>query len=460
MDAFICKDFLLDTETARNLYHETAAKLPIIDYHCHIPAAEIAGDIKFENITQAWLYGDHYKWRAMRACGVDERLITGDASDEEKFRAFAGCMPHLIGNPLYHWSHLELKRYFGIEIALSDKTAGEVWEKANTALYLLSARTIMERSNVKAICTTDDPADTLEHHRIIAEDKTFNIKVLPAFRPDLALGTEKPGYADYIKKLGTAAGVTIESFSDLTAALSKRMDVFDSLVCRACDHGLLAFPMVGKGLPDADAALQKRLAGGVLTNTEENALRGELLLFLGREYAKRSWVMEIHFGVLRNTNRRMFDRLGADSGFDNMSAADSIPALTAFLDTLCAEGNMPKVLLFSINPTDNAPLCTLCGAFGNNVQQGSAWWFNDTLNGMREQITTYASLLPLGKFIGFLTDSRSFLSYTRHEYFRRILCGWIGRKVENGEFTNEPEALEALVRGVCYENAKAFLALR
>ena len=459
MEAFIGKDFLLDTETARELYHETAAKLPIIDYHCHIPATEIARNIKFENITQAWLYGDHYKWRAMRACGIDERLITGDASDEEKFRAFAGCMPHLIGNPLYHWSHLELRCYFGIESVLSEKTATEIWQRTNAALPSLSARTLMERSNVEAICTTDDPADTLEYHQTIAEDKTFDIRVLPAFRPDLALGTEKPGYTEYIKKLGTAAGIIIESFSDLTAALSKRMDVFELLGCRACDHGLLEFPMVGAGLPAADTALQKRLSGSVLTKAEENALRGELLLFLGREYAKRGWVMEIHFGVLRNMNRRMFDRLGADSGFDNMSATDNIPALTAFLDMLCAEGNMPKVLLFSINPTDTAPLCTLCGAFGSTVQQGSAWWFNDTLNGMREQITTYASLLPLGKFIGFLTDSRSFLSYTRHEYFRRILCGWIGKKVENGEFSDDAGALEALVRGVCYENAKAFLAL-
>ena len=447
------KDFLLSTNTARKLYNDIAAKLPIIDYHCHIPPIEIAENKCFENITQVWLYADHYKWRAMRACGVPEEKITGNASDKEKFLAFAKCMEHLIGNPLYHWSHLELSRYFGIDTHLSEKTAESIWERSNTALAKLSVHRIMQMSNVETICTTDDPADSLEHHKKIAQDDSFDIKILPAFRPDRVLGMEKSDFAEYISLLGKTAEVDITSIETLCEALKNRMDVFASLGCKAADHGLTRIPKKETG---ANAAFEKRMAGGTLSKSEEDAFHYEVLEFLSGEYTRRGWVMEIHFGVLRNTNMRMFEQHGVDSGFDNMGSVENIAALTKFLDAQNSGNALPKTLLFSINPFDNAPLCTLCGAFGDKVQQGSAWWFNDTLHGMREQITTYASLLPLGKFTGFLTDSRSFLSYTRHEYFRRIICEWIGKRAENGEFTSDNDILKSLVKGICYDNAKAF----
>ncbi|WP_099204022.1 glucuronate isomerase [Scatolibacter rhodanostii] len=453
------KDFLLHNKTAIQLFHEVAKQQPIIDYHCHISPQEIRENQCFDNITQAWLYGDHYKWRAMRACGISEELITGDRSDEDKFFAYASCMPKLIGNPLYHWTHLELSTYFEIDEPLTDKTAAMIWEKANERLKKLPRRKIMEMSGVQAICTTDDPADSLQWHKEIAMDKTFAIKVLPAYRPDRALAIEKPDFTEYVEMLSKSAKIDIRTFAELKKALSHRMDVFEALGCRASDHGMTRIPDEKPDEIKADAAMQKRLSGIILTAKEEDEFRAALLYHLAKEYSQRSWVMEIHFGVLRNTNSKMYERLGPDRGFDNMGTGENIPALTRFLDRLYQDDILPRTLLFSVNPRDNAPLCTLCGAFGNLVQQGSAWWFNDSINGMREQLTTYASMLPIGEFIGFLTDSRSFLSYTRHEYFRRILCNWIGGEVEKGELTNDNEILSNLVQGICYENAARYFNL-
>lgn len=455
--AFMDQDFLLDSPVARELYHGTAAKLPIIDYHCHIPPREIAQNSVFPNLTKAWLAADHYKWRAMRACGVEERLITGEADDEEKFRAWAACMPQLVGNPLYHWSHLELQRYIGIDMPLSPATADEIWTQGKKALARLSARRIMELSGVERLCTTDDPADTLEYHQIIREDTSFATQVVPAFRPDRALAVEKPDFAAYIGTLAAAAEIPVVTIDDLKAALSRRMDAFAEAGCCAADHGLTVFPFV-EDQAAARAAFEQAMEGKLPSAAQAEAFRTELLLWLAREYNRRGWVMEIHFGVLRNTRTDQLVRLGADAGFDNMGQPACISSLTRFLDTLATEGVLPKTLLFSINPADNAPLCTLCGAFGATVQPGSAWWFNDTLHGMREQLAVYASLLPLGRFLGFLTDSRSLLSYTRHEYFRRLLCGWLGERVERGEYPFDRTALETLAADIAYHNCRRFFA--
>ena len=459
MKAFLDKDFLLSTETARHLYHDFAAHMPIIDYHCHLDPKEIYEDRRFENITQVWLGGDHYKWRLMRSAGVEERYITGDASDREKFQKWAETIGLAIGNPLHHWSHLELKNYFGYEGALNGDTAEEVWQLCNEKLRTMSARSLIVDSNVKALCTTDDPADSLEWHQKIAADASFDVKVLPSFRPDKALGIEKAEYLDYLKRLGE-----IESFAQLCDALLARLDFFCSLGCRVSDHGVDAVPFAPASKEEVEAIFRRRLAGQMPSALEEKQFKTALLLVLGRAYARKGLVMQIHFGVIRDNAKRVFRALGPDAGIDSIGDQASIRSLAAFLNALDETDELPKTILYSLNPNDNAAIETVMGAFQNGsavgkVQHGSAWWFNDHKQGMTEQMTSLANEGFLAGFVGMLTDSRSFLSYARHEYFRRILCELLGSWVENGEYPNDDKALKTIVQGICVKNAERYFDL-
>ncbi len=461
MKQFMDKDFLLSTETAKHLYHDFAASLPIIDYHCHLNPKEIWEDRQFENITQVWLGGDHYKWRLMRSAGVEERYVTGDASDREKFQKWAETIGLAIGNPLHHWSHLELRNYFGYEGVLNGDTAEEVWSLCNEKLRnpAMSARNLIINSNVKALCTTDDPADSLEWHKKIAEDKSFDVKVLPSYRPDKALGIEKPDYLDYLKKLGE-----IGTFAELVEVLKERLAFFVSLGCRVSDHGMESIPFAPASEAEVEAVFQKRLNGEVPTLCEQKQFKTALMLALGREYHRLGVIMQLHFGVIRDNSKRVFRALGPDAGVDSIGDAPSIKELAAFLGELDSTGELPKTILYSLSPNDNAALVTVAGAFQTGeavgkVQHGSAWWFNDHLPGMVDQLTTLAADGFLAGFVGMLTDSRSFLSYARHEYFRRILCELVGSWVENGEFPNDEKALRTIIEGVCVKNAERYLGL-
>ena len=465
MKRFMDADFLLSTETAKRLYHETAEQLPIIDYHCHLSPKEIAEDKRFSSITELWLGGDHYKWRLMRSFGIEERYITGDASDREKFRAWAQTLGTAIGNPLYHWSHMELMEYFGYDGVLNEQTADAVFDLCNEKLKEpdFSARNLILRSNVEALCTTDDPADSLEWHKQIA-DSGFAVKVLPSFRPDKALGIEKPDWASYLDTLETAAQMEIGTFADLCEALRRRADVFDALGCRVSDHGLAAVPYASASSETVEAIFQKRREGETLTAQETAQFKMALLLFLGRTYAKLGWVMQLHFGVLRDNAKRVYAALGPDAGIDSIGDAVSISDLAAFLNALDETDELPKTILYSLNPNDNTALATVMGAFQRGgtkgkLQLGSAWWFNDHKDGIRNQLSAFASEGHLATFVGMLTDSRSFLSYPRHAYFRRILCDLLGEWVENGEFPNDEKALDRIVRGISFDNARKYFCL-
>ena len=460
------RNFLLMNDIAKELYHEVAADLPIIDYHCHISAQEIWEDRKFKNITEVWLGGDHYKWRIMRANGVDEKYITGDAEDYEKFRKFAETLPLAVGNPLYHWSHLELRRYFGYEGALNAETADTVWELCNDRLKdeMMSARNIIRRSNVEVVCTTDDPADTLEFHDLLQKDRTVDFRVLPAWRPDKAMNIELPGFSEYIERLGNAAHVNITDWKTLLKALDKRLSFFASLGCFVSDHGIDYVPYEPADEKTVDQVFQKALSGAILQEKEVRIYKTAFLLAMGREYAKRGMAMQLHFGTKRNNNTAMFEKLGPDTGYDSIGAAVPYAELANFLNDLEKTGELPKTIVYSLHPGDNAEIETILGCYQGGeivgkMQHGSAWWFNDHKNGMRAQLESYAASGVLGTFIGMLTDSRSFLSYTRHEYFRRILCNYIGELVENGEYPYDERMLEKLVEGICYYNAKKYFGL-
>ncbi len=501
------QDFLLDTETAKMLYHNYAAKMPVLDYHCHISPQEIAEDRQFKNITQVWLGGDHYKWRQMRSNGIEERYITGDASDREKFQKWAETLERAIGNPLYHWSHLELQRYFGYHGALNAKTAEEVWNLCNEKLQSpqMSARNLIRQSNVTLICTTDDPADDLRWHKQLKEDDSFEVQVLPAWRPDLAMKIEKPGFAAYMKKLGESADMEIRSFAEMKQALTKRMEFFDEMGCRASDHGLDYAMYVPASEEEIEAIFAKGMAGEPISKEEELKYKTAFMLYAGREYNRLGWAMQLHYGCKRDNNVKRFQKLGPDTGFDcidtytpSAQLADLLNALnwamqlhygckrdnnvkrfqklgpdTGFdcidtytpsaqladlLNALNMTDELPKTILYSLNPNDNAAIGTIIGCFqdagvAGKIQQGSAWWFNDHKQGMIDQMTSLANLGLLGNFVGMLTDSRSFLSYTRHEYFRRILCNLIGGWVENGEYPADEEILGRIVEDISYNNA-------
>ena len=461
--AFINDDFLLKTKTARRLYHGYAEDMPIIDYHCHINPQEIYEDRKFENITQVWLGGDHYKWRLMRSNGVSEDEITGDADDYTKFLRFAEMLPKAIGNPMYHWCHLELKRFFGYDGVLNGDTAREVYDLCNKKLRQdgMTVRAIIEKSNVKMIGTTDDPADDLKWHKLLTEDKSFKTAVCPTFRPDKAVNIDKAGFADYIKKLSEAAEIDIKTVSDVKAALEKRLDYFCSLGCRATDHGLDYVVYEPTSAESVNEIFKRALRGEKISQSEADRYKTELMLFLGEKIAEKGIVMQLHYGAQRNTNTVMFNKLGADTGFDCISVKNCGEALTGFLNALNVKGKLPKTIIYSLNPNDNELIDTVLGCFQGTeaqgkIQHGSAWWFSDTKSGMEAQLKSLANLSLLGNFVGMLTDSRSFLSYTRHEYFRRILCNLLGEWVENGEYPDDKITLETIVKDISYNNAKKY----
>jgi len=470
MKDFMDHDFLLENKTASELYHGYAENMPILDYHCHLNPAEIAQDKQYRNITELWLGGDHYKWRAMRINGVEERYITGDADDHEKFLKWAETISQCVGNPLYHWTHLELKRYFGIDELLSPQTAEKIWDACNALLKTkdFTARSLIRRSNVKTLCTTDDPADDLSFHTALHNDDSFEVKVLPAFRPDKALNIDKPGFADYLGKLSAASGVEIKGIEDVKAALLNRIEFFHAAGCRVSDHALdpIVYQDVGKkgGKGLLRIAFAKGLSGEPMTAEEIGLYKTEILLFLGRQYARLGWVMQLHMNVMRNNNTRMMRKLGPDTGFDSIGDWDCAFALSRFLDALDETDELPKTILYSLNPSDNEVLGAIIGCFQGGgipgkMQLGSAWWFNDQKDGMEKQMIALANLGLLSRFVGMLTDSRSFLSYTRHEYFRRILCNLLGKWAENGEAPRDMDLLGKMVQDICYNNAVNYFCL-
>jgi len=461
MKPFLDHNFLLNSQTAIHLYHNYADKLPIIDYHCHLNAKDIALDVKFENITQIWLGGDHYKWRLMRWCGVDEQYITGKASDREKFLVWAQTLSKAIGNPLYHWSHLELQRYFDYKGILNKDTAEEVWSLCNEKLAGMSARKIIEKSNVTHICTTDDPVDSLEWHRQIAEDPTFEVKVYPSWRPDKAINIEKQDYLQYLDKLGCVSGVLVDSFDSLLKALKERMKFFHSMNCRISDHGLDYVMYVPASEDTVNGIFGKRLRGEPLTVEDILKFKTALLIALGKMYHELGWVMQLHYGCKRDNNTAKFMALGPDTGFDCINNHASGAQLADFLNALCTDNRLPKTVIYSLNPMDNAIIDSIIGCFQDSgavskIQHGSAWWFNDNKTGIKEHLTSLAGLGYLAGFVGMLTDSRSFLSYPRHEYFRRILCDLIGTWVEDGEYPQDYDTLGEIVSNISYYNAKNY----
>lgn len=463
MKAFMDENFLLSNDTAVRLYHNYAAKMPIIDYHCHISPMEIATDRKFENITQVWLGGDHYKWRYMRSCGIEEQYITGNASDHDKFIKWAECLGKAIGNPLYHWSHLELQRYFDYHGALNKTTAEEVWNLCNAKLKdaSMSAKNLIRQSNVYTICTTDDPVDSLEYHKMIRDDDSFDVQVLPTFRPDKAMNLEKPDYLTYLQKLSEVSHIEIHTFEDVKKAIRNRMEFFDSLGCRISDHGLEFLMYEPADADTVEQIFSKRLKGEAISRKEECQFKTAFMLFVGEEYHKLDWAMQLHYGCKRDNNTFMFDQIGVDTGFDCINNYSPSAMTADYLNALAVKQALPRTILYSLNPNDNQAIDTMIGCFQNSeavskIQHGSAWWFNDNKTGMIDQMTSLANLGNLSGFVGMLTDSRSFLSYTRHEYFRRILCNLIGEWVENGEFENNEEILAEIVQDISYYNAKRY----
>lgn len=483
---FLTDDFLLHSDVARELYHETAAKMPIFDFHCHLPPREIAEDRQFANLTDIWLRGDHYKWRAMRTNGIDEERITGSADDREKFQAWAETLPRSLGNPLYHWSHLELARYFGIDDrVLGPDTAEEIWRHSEELLAqpAFSARGMLQQMDVRVVFTTDDPADSLEHHQALAEeaadpgrpaaserpaafsDRRRAPLVRPTFRPDKALAVDSPeAFRSYLGRLGEAADLEITSYTELQEALRRRMDHFASLGCRVSDHALVA----AVGAPDAESRAPKVFdtvrAGEEVSPGQIEAFRTALLLFLGREYARRGWVMQLHIGALRDTNSRMFYRLGPDAGFDSMADEPVARRLTRFLNMLDRDEALPKTILYNLNPRDNELMASTMGDFQDGtvpgkMQLGPAWWFNDWKEGMEGHMRSLAAMGLLSRFVGMTTDSRSFLSYTRHEYFRRLLCNLLGSWVARGEAPRDMRLLGGMVEDISWSNARSYFEM-
>lgn len=463
MKPFMDENFLLHTKTAQDLYHNHAAKMPIFDYHCHINPKQIADDVRFENITQIWLYGDHYKWRGMRTNGVDEKYCTGNATDREKFDKWAETVPQTLRNPLFHWTHLELKRFFGVEKVLSPKTADEIWEACNEKLNSpgYSARGIIKMANVHTICTTDDPVDSLEYHRQI-KASGFETKVLPAWRPDKAMAVENPkSFNEYIDQLAAVAAMDIASFSNLMTALDKRHAFFHENGCRLSDHGLETAIAEDYTSTEIDAIFAKIRSGKELTHTEILKFKSAMLYEFGAMDHSRGWSQQFHIGALRNNNTRLFKKLGADVGFDSIGDFEIARPLSKLLDRLDMENRLAKTVLYNLNPRDNELIGTMIGNFQDGsvpgkMQFGSGWWFLDQKDGMEKQINALSNLGLLSRFVGMLTDSRSFLSYTRHEYFRRTLCNILGNDVENGEIPNDMELLGQMVENISFNNAKNY----
>jgi len=464
MTAFMDQDFLLNTDVARKLYHEVAAGLPVIDYHSHLQQGEIAERKKFRNIAELWLGGDHYKWRLMRTAGVPEEYCTGNRSDKEKFDAFCKVLPLAIGNPIYHWSHLELRRIFGIDLVINEKNADAIWEQANAKLAQMDTWAFLEQARVEIACTTDDPADDLLQHAEIAKS-ALKTRVLPAYRPDKAMRINNPGFVDYVARLSDVAGVKIDSFASMMAALAKRVAFFHERGGRISDHAIdIAIPVNGATPQQLEGFFAKRLNGELLSDLEQAQYLRGLLESVGAVYAKFGWTMCFHIGAMRNNNQRMLDTLGPDTGFDSISDMTTSNGLVALLSSLDANDQLPKTMLFNLNPAMNEVLSTMVGNFqdgsvAGKVQFGPAWWFNDHKLGNLNQLLAFGNHSVLGVFVGMVTDSRSFASYPRHDYFRRLVCRQFGEWVEAGEYPNDFEALSTIVRGICYENAKKYFGL-
>ncbi len=466
MRKFMDKDFLLTTKTAKEIFKKGAENTPIFDWHCHLSPKEIYENKTPKDIAELWLGGDHYKWRAMRSYGVDEAYITGRKSGHDKFMKWAEVLPYCIGNPLYHWTHLELQRYFGIYEPLSPETAESIWQNCNAQIKAggFTPRELIEKSNVACVCTTDDAADSLEYHQKLKEDKTFKCKVLPAFRPDKSLNIDQPSFIPWIAAMEKAVGREIHTYSELKDALLERIEFFDTMGCRAADHSLSYIPYAESTAKELEAIFKKAISGKLVTDEELDKYRTDLLRFFGAEYAKRGWGMELHIGALRNNNTKMFEKLGADTGFDSIDDKEIAVGLSRFLNSLAKENKLPRTILFTLNPKDNYVLGTMLGNFqtseaASKIQFGSAWWFNDNYDGMRQQLNTLANLGVLGKFVGMVTDSRSFLSYPRHEYFRRILCELIGDLVEDGKYPENIKFLSKVVEDISFNNAKEYFGL-
>ena len=463
--SLINDDFILQSEYAKTLFHKYAKDMPIYDFHCHLEAKEIYENKNFESITEVWLGGDHYKWRVMRACGISEEYITGNKTDKEKFDKWAYVVPRLLGNPLYHWTALELNNFFGISEELNPETADEIYEKTNELLKKdeFKPRSLIERSNVKALCTTNDPIDDLKYHKLLKEDG-FKVAVKPAFRPDKALNVEKEDFKDYLKDLGEASGIEIKDFKDIKAALEKRIDFFEENGCSASDHALKYFPYIKKDDKEIDEIVAKALRGEKIEILEEEAYKTSLLIFLAKEYKKHDWVMEIHVAAIRDNSKVLFDKLGPDVGNDAVNDELRAENLAKLMSDFEEGEGLPKILLFSLNENDYYPLATIGGSFNrenetgiSNIQIGTAWWFADHLDGMEKQMTMFAQTGVFANFVGMLTDSRSFLSYPRHEYFRRILSNFIGEKVVKGQYPWKEEYLGQMVQDISYNNAKKYI---
>lgn len=467
MKSFMDENFMLHNQTAQKLYWDYAAKQPIFDYHCHLSAQKIYENEKPENITQLWLYGDHYKWRLMRSHGIDEKFITGTASDWEKFLAYSKTISYAIGNPLFHWTHLELQRYFHIDSVLSEKTAKKIWEISNSKINKedFSPRALIEKSNVYALCTTEDPLDSLEYHKLLINEKDFSVKILPSMRPDSILDIRSKNYIEAIQKFSKICNLEIKNYDDLKKAFIVRMKDFDGLGCLTADHGFEKMPFNLVDDREINKIFQKALLNDLeIGNTEVEQFQTALMIFLAKEYHRLGWAMQLHLGPVRNRNTRKVKEIGESCGFDSIGDHSIAIPVASFMDELEKENQLPKTVLFSINEKDNTVLATMLGNFQDSsipskIQFGTAWWFQDHRDGMEKQIKDLANAGLLGHFIGMLTDSRSFLSYPRHEYFRRIICNLIGQWVEQGEYPYELEVLGELINGISFYNAKKYFNL-
>lgn len=465
MKPFMDEHFLLTNEVSEELFHRYARQMPIMDYHCHLDPKEISEDRRYRNLTELWLYGDHYKWRAMRANGIEEQYVTGgeNVADYSRFLAWAQTVPMTIGNPLFHWSHLELQRWFGITDLINEANAPAIWEQVNSQLQApeFTVRQMIRRMNVEVICTTDDPADSLEYHHALTSTPDLGFSVLPSFRPDRALEINRSTFLPWLDKLRQACDKPIADYEQLLAALTERVAYFHAAGGRVSDHALDFVPYADTTFAEASAIFAKALAGLNVSAEEECKYKTYTLLHLGRLYAQHGWAMQLHINAHRNNNARLFERLGPDTGFDSINDSLIARPLVRLLDTLDKERALPKTILYSLNPRDNDVLAAIIGSFQGDgipgkIQFGSAWWFNDTKDGMQEQMSKLANMGLLSRFVGMLTDSRSFLSYTRHEYFRRILCDMLGVWVQRGEVPHDIAWLGQIVQGVCYGNAKAY----
>jgi len=463
---FLTEDFLLNNKSARTLYHDYAKIMPIYDYHCHLSPKEIAEDHRFKNITEVWLGGDHYKWRGMRAYGVKEKYITGKGDDKEKFHKWIQTIPYTIGNPLYHWAHLELNRYFNYSATIREDNWEEIWNHCNEVVQSrsFSAQNLIKQSNVKVIGTTDDPIDTLEYHKKIAEDHNIDTKVLPSFRPDKALNISNPNFKEYIDLLGQSANMEINSLEDYLKVLESRVNYFHEHGCRISDHGFEYLPYRDATLVEIKVIFSKALNGVTITKVEEDKHKTYAMKFLGELYHKLDWAMQLHIGPIRNNNTRMFHLLGPDSGFDSINDFELARPLNRFLDTLEINNSLPRTIIYTLNPMHNELIASTIGNFQSSemkgkIQFGSGWWYNDQKEGMIRQLKELANAGLLSLFVGMLTDSRSFLSFTRHEYFRRVLCQLLGNWIEDGELPQDYELIGKIVQDISFNNAKRYFSI-